>query len=388
MTQLYLIRHGEAEGNLYRRMQGSYNGALTDLGKKQAAALDARFRDIPLDAVYSSDLSRAMETAAVLCRRKNLPLHTDPRLEEVHMGPWENLPFGNAEENDPERTHFFETDPIHWILDGADTFPGVADRTVAALTDIARENDGKTVAICSHGFAIRSALCKLFYGFDRPEACGYSLNTAVTLLTWDGEKFSLEFQYDTSHLDDSLRRTWSGPRNLCYRPLGPDGVEEYIRYRRDAWQVVYGTMRYFDGSGFWLDAQRTVGPDPNAMVVGYLSGTPVGIIQLSPRRDEAKGVGYIPFLYLREPFRHRGFGIQFIGHAVSFYRELGRTRLQLSVAPTNEPALGFYLKYGFQKIRKHRSRFGHLLLMEKDISMPGLPENVTVLPARQASPEC
>ena len=121
-----------------------------------------------------------------------------------------------------------------------------------------------------------------------------------------------------------------------------------IRYRKDAWQVVYGTLRGFDGSGFWLDAQRTIGPDPEAMVVGYLNGTPAGMIQLSPGRDAARGVGYIPFLYLREPFRHQGLGIQLIGHAVSFYRKRGRTKLQLSVAPTNAKALGFYRKYGFE----------------------------------------
>ena len=80
MTEIYLIRHGEAEGNLYRRMQGQYDSNLTDLGWKQIAALGERFRDIPLDGVYSSDLSRAMETAAVLCRQNKLPLQVDKRL--------------------------------------------------------------------------------------------------------------------------------------------------------------------------------------------------------------------------------------------------------------------------------------------------------------------
>lgn len=119
---------------------------------------------------------------------------------------------------------------------------------------------------------------------------------------------------------------------MAFYPMG-NGVEEYIRYRKDAWQVVYGDLRGFDGSGFWLDAQRTIGQDPEAMVVGYLAGKPVGMIQLSPDRDRDKGVGYIPFLYLREPYRHRGLGIQLVGHAVSFYRRLGRTKLQLSVRP-------------------------------------------------------
>jgi probable phosphoglycerate mutase len=61
MTKIYLIRHAEAEGNLYRRAQGHWDGKITDLGRKQIEALADRFKDVRIDAVYSSDLSRAME---------------------------------------------------------------------------------------------------------------------------------------------------------------------------------------------------------------------------------------------------------------------------------------------------------------------------------------
>ncbi len=380
MVKLYLIRHGEAEGNLYRRMQGQYDSCITDLGWQQLEALGKRFQDIPLDAVYCSDLCRTMETAAVLCRPKGLPIHTDPRLREVHVGPWENLPFGNAAANQPEEMRLFSQDPLHWSLPGADTYAGVAHRALAALTDIAAAHPGQSVAVCAHGFLICAVLAGLIYGLDHPELVGRSTNTAVTLLTYDAGQFSLVFRHDASHLDDTLLRLHPSARNLCIRPMASNAVEEYIRYRGDAWQVVYGNLNGFDGSGFWLDAQRTIGPDPEAMVVGYLAEKPVGMIQLSPDRDKDKGVGYIPFLYLREPFRHQGLGIQLIGHAVSFYRKLGRTKLQLSVAPTNENAIRFYCKYGFRQIHKHRGRFGHLLLMEKDISWPKPPQDVDIQP--------
>ena len=382
MVKLYLIRHGEAEGNLYRQMDGSYDSAITELGRRQIQALGHRFQDIPLDAVYSSNLCRAMETAAVLCRLKKLALHTDPRLREVSVGPWEHQPFGTVAEDYPEEAQLFSFDPFHWHLDGAETFQAVAERAVAALTDIVHSHEDQSVAVCTHGFLIRSILCKLFYGLDHFELAGKSTNTAVTLLTWEHGTFSLAFKHDASHLDETLQRLPPYPKDLCIRPMGNQAVEEYIRYRKDAWQVVYGSLRGFDGPGFWLDAQRTIGSDPAAMVVGYWGTTPVGMIQLNPSRDAEKYVGYIPFLYLREPFRHQGLGIQFIGHAVSFYRKLGRKHLQLSVAPTNKKALGFYNKYGFRQIRKQRCRFGHLLLMEKDIAPPSPPHdlNIRILP--------
>lgn len=381
MTEIYLIRHGEAEGNLYRRMQGQYDSNLTDLGWKQIAALGERFRDIPLDGVYSSDLSRAMETAAVLCRQNKLPLQVDKRLREVDVGPWEDQPFGNAAAEDPEQMAYFTWEPLKWNLPGADTFLSVADRAEAAMRDIVKKHPKGRVAVVAHGFLIGALLNRLFYGMDRPELSGKGTNTAVTMMTWDRGQFSLVYRHDASHLTgDQMRGNgFHTNRDMWLRPMASDAVEEYIRYRKDAWQVVYGNLNGFDGSGFWLDAQQTMGPDPAAMEVGYLDGRAAGMIQLSPRRDAEKGVGYIPFLYLREPYRHQGLGIQLIGHAVSFYRKLGRTRLQLSVAPTNEKALGFYHKFGFRQVKKHRGRFGYLLLMEKDIAPPTGPRDIEII---------
>lgn len=65
MTQIYLIRHTQAEGNLYRMMQGHWDGDVTPLGMKEVDALASRFRDIPVDAVYSSDLTRADRKSVV-----------------------------------------------------------------------------------------------------------------------------------------------------------------------------------------------------------------------------------------------------------------------------------------------------------------------------------
>ena len=90
MTTVYLIRHAEAEGNLYRRAQGHYNSTITDRGYRQIAALAKRFADIPIDAVYSSDLARTCTTALAVTCPKKLPLHTSEQLREVGMGVWED----------------------------------------------------------------------------------------------------------------------------------------------------------------------------------------------------------------------------------------------------------------------------------------------------------
>ena len=73
MTTLYLIRHGEAEGNVFRRLQGQYDSMITPNGRKQIGALEERFKDIHVDAVYSSDLSRTCITAGAIYKPKGLP---------------------------------------------------------------------------------------------------------------------------------------------------------------------------------------------------------------------------------------------------------------------------------------------------------------------------
>ena len=113
-TTIYLIRHAEAEGNLYRRVHGWYNSLITDNGYRQIAALEHRFQDIHIDAVYSSDLFRTMTTARAVYAPKGLELHTDPGLREVHMGLWEDRPWGEVARTDGERLALFNATDDAW----------------------------------------------------------------------------------------------------------------------------------------------------------------------------------------------------------------------------------------------------------------------------------
>ena len=91
MTRLYLIRHAEAEGNLYRVAHGHCNGLITNYrGYQQIDALRERFRKVDIDAVYSSDLYRTQITARAIWLPKALPLHLEPAFREICMGEWED----------------------------------------------------------------------------------------------------------------------------------------------------------------------------------------------------------------------------------------------------------------------------------------------------------
>ena len=83
MTEIYLIRHAQAEGNLYRMMQGHWDGSVTALGLKQIDALAERFRTVHVDALYASDLYRTRLTASAITRYHDLPMQLRPALRAV-----------------------------------------------------------------------------------------------------------------------------------------------------------------------------------------------------------------------------------------------------------------------------------------------------------------
>ena len=91
MTTLLLARHGETDWNRELRIQGSSDIGLNDLGRAQAHALAQELEHVELDAIYSSDLSRAQATAAAVAASHGLEVRLDARLRERSFGSWEGL---------------------------------------------------------------------------------------------------------------------------------------------------------------------------------------------------------------------------------------------------------------------------------------------------------
>ena len=190
MTTIYLIRHAEAEGNVFRRIHGQYDSCVTPNGRRQIAALAQRFAGIPVDAVYASDLKRTCLTATAIYRQKGLPLHRDARFREVGLGPWEDTPFGELERRYPAQLHAFSHDSYHWYVEGAECFLQYAHRFLAGLDDVVRRHEGQSIAIFSHGMVLRGALIELFFP-GQDEGVSHSENTAVTELHWENGSYEL-----------------------------------------------------------------------------------------------------------------------------------------------------------------------------------------------------
>ena len=213
MTSIYLIRHAEAEGNLYRIAQGQKNSNLTDRGWRQVRALEKRFADVHIVAVYSSDLYRTCATAGAICRSQGLELHRRRDLREICVGEWEQKTWGDIARTDSEQLVNFNLHPEKWYVEGAETPRQVLDRVLAAVRQIAGENEGKTVAVVSHGYAIRLLLAHLEgYPLERLSETPVGGNTAVSLVEAENEQMRVVFRDDVSHLQTEAYLAGEKPR--------------------------------------------------------------------------------------------------------------------------------------------------------------------------------
>lgn len=157
MTTIYMIRHAEAEGNLYRIVQGQHNSFITPRGHRQIACLAERFKDVQLDALYSSDLRRTVTTAGAITKYHALEMQLTERLREINLGVCEGMSFGDMYKFDPVQMDNFNNDPAQWRAPGAETFAECTERIVSAVTEIAVKT---TVRLSpSSATAWRSARC-------------------------------------------------------------------------------------------------------------------------------------------------------------------------------------------------------------------------------------
>ena len=323
MTRLYLIRHAEAEGNIYRMAHGHHNGLITnDRGYQQIDALRERFRDIPIDAVYASDLYRTQITARAIWLPKALPLHLEPSFREIRLGVWEDQTWQELRNRYPEEMDHFSSRLDLWRAEGAETAQQLVDRFIPALRRVAEAHDGGTVAVFSHGAALRIVLGVL-QGLSLAEVGTkpHGDNTAVSLLTWENGTFRVEYRDDNSHLAERglstfAKQTWWQEERMKeqgeeYRPL-----PETERGR-------FGVPAGDEATGIWYgDA-----------LIGAFSF-----------RREADGLRLTRYILAPE-WRGRRLGVPPMGQVLRYCRHQALPWLRLTCA---DPALRlFFARLGF-----------------------------------------
>ena len=374
MTKIFLVRHGEAEGNYYRRCQGQIDAPLTPCGRLQAEALKERFAAADIAAVYASDLQRARDTVAIASGQS---VNTDKRLREVCFGIWEGQGWGNLSREYPEEIRNFLFAPYRFTAPGAETLHAVRERMETALLEIGARHEGESVMVGSHGMAIRVLAAKLMgLASERLDEIRTPSNTAVALLVYEDGRLRVESYNDTDHLPESLRgsgkRKWLDENgfadtNLRFETMDLEKERRlFLDCYEDAWRTVHGHLRGFDELACWLGALCRARASERAVQSVWKGDTFAGILALDELRGEHHGYGWVSFLYLVPELRGEGLGIQLIGEAMSRYRELGRKSIRLCTAPHN-PALGFYEHLGFVRCGSEPGATGELIRLEKEL---------------------
>lgn len=219
MTTLILIRHCEAYGNLMRVFQGHTDAPISDRGARQLEALARRFADIPFDAIYSSPLQRARQTAEAANRTLRLPLQIEPGLIEINGGAWEGKKWGDLPVLYPESYEDWSIAPYRFQAPEGESMRQVYHRVWAAVQTIVAENPGKRVVCVSHGCALRNLLCRAMgKPIEELNTVDWCDNTAVSVLQFQpGGTVSIELLNDNSHLSGGLstfaEQTWHLPEN-------------------------------------------------------------------------------------------------------------------------------------------------------------------------------
>lgn len=201
MTKLILVRHGQTTWNKELKYQGHSDTPLSEEGVRQAELVAERLRHEKVDAVYASDLNRALVTAEKIARRHNLPVGVAADLREIKFGKWEGMKYKAISEGWPDEMEKLYKNPSTVQIPEGETFAELKERAMRGVANILRRHPEQTVVVVSHGGTIRTILCAVLaihldHVWDIKQD-----NTAVNIIEYHGKRGIVALVNDANHLD-------------------------------------------------------------------------------------------------------------------------------------------------------------------------------------------
>lgn len=208
-TDILIIRHGQTAWNTQKRLQGHSDIPLNENGRLQAVTLAEILRDEPLDAIFSSDLQRAYQTAYEIAKIHNLPVHQDRSFRERCYGICEGMKDGEIREAYPESYKaWYAADPDHFFPDGerkTESPRQFHHRAVNAIREAATRYPGKKIAIVTH-FGVIETAYRTAQNIPLGTHCRMPvLNTSINRFRWTGGTLELLQWGEASHLEEGRK---------------------------------------------------------------------------------------------------------------------------------------------------------------------------------------
>lgn len=200
--EIYIIRHGQTDFNVKQVVQGrGVNSDLNATGLQQAQAFFDTYHPIDFDVVYTSKLKRTHQTVAHFLH-KNIQHEIRENIDEIDWGIFEGVEHNPSLQNEYyDIINGWANGDLTIKIEGGESAQDLADRLIPFVEEI-KNSTHKTILACTHGRTLRVLMCLLL---EKPIAAMDEFdhqNTCLYHLTFDGEKFELLKQNDTTHLVD------------------------------------------------------------------------------------------------------------------------------------------------------------------------------------------
>jgi broad specificity phosphatase PhoE len=199
MTELILARHGETEWNVEEVFRGRVDVELNETGRRQAELLAESLSELKIEAVYSSPLKRALDTAKSIARRQRLEVEVSPGLIDCDFGQWQELPLKEVKNRYKDLYRQWTESPQLVKIPGGESLDRVRERALKVVNELMAEHGGRVVLV-SHRVVNKVLICALL-GLDnshfwniRQDTCG------TTTFSYQDGRFVLIKHNDTSYL--------------------------------------------------------------------------------------------------------------------------------------------------------------------------------------------
>ena len=200
-TTIILVRHGQTAWNVAQVFRGQIDIELDETGLKQAELLGEYLSQCKLDAVFSSPLKRAVQTAEAIVRHHGLAVEIAPGLNDIDFGEWQGLSFQEVRTRFNELFATWVSDPHRVRMPSGESLDDVHQRALAVVNQVVDKHEGKVVVLVSHRVVNKVLICALL-GLDNSHFWDIRLDTCgMTTFELDDGRSVLVEHNNTSFLD-------------------------------------------------------------------------------------------------------------------------------------------------------------------------------------------
>jgi phosphoserine phosphatase len=206
MTRLILARHGETAWNIEKIFRGRSEVELDDVGIRQAELLGKYLSDLKLDAIYSSPVRRALDTANIVARYQKTDVQVAQGLSDLDFGEWQSLREQEVRRRYPALLDEWHNSPHKVRMPGGESLEDVRRRAIEVVNDVLSRYQG-AVLLVSHRVVIKVLVCSLL-GLDNSRFWSIGQDVGgITIFNYVGGRFVLTRHNDTCHLRELRNST-------------------------------------------------------------------------------------------------------------------------------------------------------------------------------------